>query len=63
MRSFALDLEISVLVRGKSIMDDLHALQEQYRADSRELTLDEWMTRSRVGATFDSVARLGATLQ
>jgi len=63
MRSFALDLEISVMVRGRTIMDDLHELQEQYRADSRELTLDEWMTRSRVAATFDNVARLAATLQ
>ncbi|MFM9876471.1 MAG: cardiolipin synthase [Rhodoglobus sp.] len=63
MRSFALDLEISVMVRGRAIMDDLHALQETYRADSRELTLDEWMTRSRVSATFDNIARLAATLQ
>ena len=63
MRSFALDLEISVMVRGKSIIDDLHALQETYRANSREITLEEWMTRSRVAATFDNVARLGATLQ
>ncbi len=63
MRSFALDLEISVMVRGESIINDLHALQEEYRANSREVTLDEWMTRSRVSATFDNVARLAATLQ
>jgi cardiolipin synthase len=63
MRSFALDLEISVMVRGRGIMDDLHALQEHYRADSRELTLEEWLKRSRASATFDNVARLGATLQ
>jgi len=63
MRSFALDLEISVMVRGASIIADLHALQEEYRANSRELTLDEWMARSSVKATFDNVARLAATLQ
>jgi len=63
MRSFALDLEISVMVRGASIISDLHALQEEYRANSRELTLDEWMARSSVKATFDNVARLAATLQ
>ena len=63
MRSFALDLEISVMVRGASIIADLHALQEEYRANSRELTLDEWMARSSVRATFDNVARLAATLQ
>ncbi len=63
MRSFALDLEISVMVRGASIINDLHALQEEYRANSRELTIEEWMTRSSVSATFDNVARLAATLQ
>ncbi len=63
MRSFALDLEISVMVRGKEMLTDLQELQEQYRANSRELTLDEWMTRSRVSATFDNVARLAAALQ
>jgi cardiolipin synthase A/B len=63
MRSFALDLEISVMVRGATIMNNLHALQEEYRANSRELTLEEWMTRSRVSATFDNIARLAATLQ
>ena len=63
MRSFALDLEISVMVRGKSFIDDLHALQDQQRALSREVALDEWMSRSRVSATFDNIARLAATLQ
>ena len=63
MRSFTLDLEVSVMVRGKTIIDDLHALQDQYRSVSREVTLDEWMSRSRVSATFDNVARLAATLQ
>ena len=63
MRSFSLDLEISVMVRGKSFIDDLHALQDQYRAVSRELTLEEWLGRSRVSATFDNIARLAAALQ
>lgn len=63
MRSFTLDLEISVMVRGKSFIDDLHELQEQYRAVSRQLTLDEWMSRSRLSATLDNVARLAAALQ
>ena len=63
MRSFSLDLEISVMVRGKTFIDDLHALQDEYRALSRELTLEEWLSRSRVSATFDNVARLAAALQ
>ncbi|MEP6481606.1 MAG: cardiolipin synthase [Rhodoglobus sp.] len=63
MRSFSLDLEISVMVRGKTFIDDLKALQDTYREVSRELTLDEWLGRSRVAATFDNIARLAAALQ
>jgi cardiolipin synthase len=63
MRSFSLDLEISVMVRGRTFIDDLHALQDEYRTVSRELTLEEWLSRSRVSATFDNVARLAAALQ
>jgi cardiolipin synthase len=51
------------MVRGKTFIDDLHALQDEYRAVSRELTLEEWVSRSRVSATFDNVARLAAALQ
>ncbi len=63
MRSFALDLEISVMLRGKAMLEDLQELQEHYRANSRELILEEWLKRSSVGATLDNVARLAATLQ
>jgi cardiolipin synthase len=63
MRSFSLDLEISVMVRGGGIIDDLMALQEQYRAVSHQLTLEEWLGRSRLSATLDNIARLAAALQ
>ncbi len=63
MRSFTLDLEISVMVRGRTFIDDLHALQDEYRAVSRQLTLEEWLSRSRVSATLDNIARLAAALQ
>jgi cardiolipin synthase len=63
MRSFTLDLEVSVMVRGKSFLKSLREIEDQYRKDSRELTLDEWMKRSSVSATLDNIARLTAAVQ
>lgn len=63
MRSFTLDLEITVLVRGDSFHRELTATQEQYRAHSRELTLDEWKTRGRFTRALDDIARLTAAVQ
>ncbi len=63
MRSFSLDLEISVMVRSKDFVDDMRELEQSYRAVSRELTLDEWMQRSRLSATLDNIMRLTAAVQ
>ncbi|MDH6182001.1 cardiolipin synthase [Microbacteriaceae bacterium SG_E_30_P1] len=63
MRSFSLNLEISVMVRSREFVDDLREVEQSYREVSRELTLDEWMHRSRASATLDNVMRLTAALQ
>ena len=63
MRSFSLNLEISVMVHGKSFVDDLRLVGQEYRDTSRELFLDEWMARPRASAVLDNVARLTAAVQ
>jgi cardiolipin synthase len=63
MRSFSLNLEISVMVRSKDFVNDLREVEESYRAVSRELFLDDWMKRSRTSATLDNVMRLTAAVQ
>lgn len=63
MRSFSLNLEISVMVRSADFVADLREVEESYRSLSRELTLDEWMNRSRASATLDNVMRLTAAVQ
>jgi cardiolipin synthase len=63
MRSFTLNLEISVMVRGRSFVQALRGVQDDYRAASRELTLDEWLARPRRSRVFDNIARLTAALQ
>jgi cardiolipin synthase A/B len=63
MRSFSLNLEISVMIRSRRFVTKLREVEQDYREHSRELTLDEWMTRPRASAVLDNVARLSATVQ
>jgi len=63
MRSFTLDLEISVMVRGDAFIDGLRGLEDSYREHSRELTLDEWLARPLHRRILDHVARLTAALR
>jgi cardiolipin synthase len=63
MRSFSLNLEISVMVRGTSFVDALRKLEDSYRENSRELLLEEWMTRPLPSKVLDNLARLTAAVQ
>ncbi len=63
MRSFSLNLEISVMVRGAKFVQQVRDLEQSYRENSRELTLDEWMTRPFKSRVLDNVARLTAAVQ
>ncbi len=63
MRSFSLNLEVSVMVHGRSFVDDLRAVEEEYRRESRELTLDEWTGRPAALQVLDNISRLSAAVQ
>ncbi|WP_411701007.1 cardiolipin synthase [Conyzicola sp.] len=63
IRSFALDLEISLVVHGESFVKQMRAVEADYRAVSRELTLDEWAREPRSSTVLDGVARLTSALQ
>jgi len=63
MRSFSLNLEVSVMVRGDSIIRELRTIEQSYRENSRELTLDEWVKRPAHMRIFDDLARVTATVQ
>jgi len=63
IRSFALDLEVSLLVRGERFVTEMRAVEADYRRLGRELTAEEWARQPR-GATFlDGLARLTSALQ
>lgn len=63
MRSFSLNLEVSLMMLGDNIVPKLLAVADTYRRVSRELTLDEWVERPRAERYVDNVCRLTATLQ
>ncbi|WP_194421493.1 cardiolipin synthase [Microbacterium abyssi] len=63
MRSFGLNLEISMLVRGEEFVAEMRALEDEYRALSRELTLEEWMQQPLRSRVLDNLARLTSALQ
>jgi cardiolipin synthase len=63
IRSFRLNMEISVILHGKDFVDKVRAVEDDYRSHSDLLGLDEWMTRSPVSKINDSLARLTSSLQ
>ncbi|MDF2574946.1 MAG: cls [Agromyces sp.] len=63
IRSFELNMEVSLLVRGASFVHEMRAVEDGYRRDSRELTLDEWMRQPVRSTVLDNLARLTSALQ
>src|SRR5690349_9266560 len=63
IRSFELNMEVSLLVRGASFVRDMRAVENGYRENSRELTLDEWLTQPLRSTVLDNLARLTSALQ
>ncbi len=63
MRSFGLNMEISLLVRGSEFADQMRAVEDRYRSLSRELTLEEWQQQPLRSTVLDNLARLTSALQ
>jgi cardiolipin synthase A/B len=63
MRSFGLNMEISMLVRGEEFVEQMREVEDTYRSLSRELTLEEWMRQPLRSTVLDNLARLTSALQ
>jgi cardiolipin synthase A/B len=63
MRSFSLDLEISVMIKGSQFVTSLRQVEDSYRTNSRELLLEEWLRRPWASKILDNVMRLTAAVQ
>ena len=63
IRSFLLDLELSLMSCGRDFADQMRAVEDDYRAVSRELTLQEWARRPWRHRFVDDLARLTSAVQ
>ncbi|MGN6219631.1 MAG: phospholipase D-like domain-containing protein, partial [Microbacterium sp.] len=63
MRSFGLNMEISMLVRGQEFVQEMRGVEDMYRSLSRELTLEEWEKQPLRSTVLDNLARLTSALQ
>jgi cardiolipin synthase A/B len=63
MRSFGLNYEVSLMLLGPEVAAEMSKVQDTYREMSKELTLPDWLARSRRTAYMDNVMRLTAALQ
>ena len=58
IRSFSLNAESSLLVRGESFVRAMREVEQGYRDAGRELTLEEWRKEPLKSTFFDGLARL-----
>lgn len=58
IRSFSLNAESSLLVRGASFVAAMREVEQGYRDAGRELTLEQWRTEPLRATFFDGLARL-----
>ncbi|MFB0833695.1 cardiolipin synthase [Arthrobacter halodurans] len=63
LRSFSLNMEVSVLVHGRRLVAAMREVEDGYRANSRELRLEDWLRRPLRQKVFDNLARLTSSLQ
>lgn len=63
MRSFSLNLEVSVMLLGAETVNNMRAVEDTYRDISHELRLEDWLNRPLAARYIDNVARLTATVQ
>ncbi|MCB0878524.1 MAG: cardiolipin synthase [Thermoleophilia bacterium] len=63
IRSFSLNMEVSMLVHGRAFVDELRKVEDDYRSRSTELKLDEWLARPRGARVRDNLARLTSAIQ
>jgi cardiolipin synthase len=63
IRSFQLNLEVSLIVYDREVVQELHALKDSYLVKSEPLDLETWQARPWRYSTMDNLARLTASLQ
>ena len=62
-RSFNLNMEVSMVVRGEGFVRQLDEVNAYYHDNSRELTLEEWQKQPLRSQLLDGLFRLTSALQ
>lgn len=63
MRSFLLNLEVTLISYDMSVVKKLNLLAQTYLSESTEITLHQWRKRSRIQVLMDNLARLTSAVQ
>ncbi|HEY0239587.1 MAG TPA: cardiolipin synthase [Friedmanniella sp.] len=63
IRSFQLDLEVMLMVCGRSFVDQVKAVEDHYRSVSRELSAQDWARRGFWRSVIDNLMRLTSAVQ
>jgi cardiolipin synthase len=63
IRSFSLNMEVSVMVQGRAFVERMRAVEDDYRSKSERLDLEDWLRRPLASKVGDSLARLTSSLQ
>ncbi|WP_167041110.1 cardiolipin synthase [Salinibacterium sp. ZJ454] len=62
IRSFSLNMEVSLMVLGRSFVAGMRQVEQGYRDASRELTLEQWRREPAKASFLDGMARLTSAL-
>lgn len=63
IRSFLLDLEVTLIAYDKKVVRQLRKIENEYLARSEEIKLSEWRKRPTRKVLLDNIARLTSALQ
>jgi cardiolipin synthase len=63
MRSFQLNLEVTLICYDATVVADLRQIEANYIRKSKQVYLKEWKTRAARKILFENISRLTAALQ
>lgn len=63
IRSFSLNMEVSVMIQGAAFVERMRVIQDSYRAHSTPVVLAEWVKRPLAQKIRDNLARRTSSLQ
>jgi len=63
IRSFSLNLEVSLMVPDRRFVAQMREVENRYRKNSRQLMLEDWQEQPLHSTVLDNLARLTSALQ